>query len=140
MERGCGTCGDILTSAVDALAAASPGMGPAGHDDDDDDGDGSEVEESEEGKEESEESEGEEEESEEDESKDEDIPPCLVMDEDIPLSTVGGSPRQSADLSDLSVARRLEQMKTSNSNYPTRILFDETALINFTSNSNNPKC
>jgi hypothetical protein len=126
-------------------------MGPAGHDDDDDDGCGSLVEESEEGKEESEESEGEEEESEEDESKDEDIPLCLVMDEDIPLSTVGGSPRQSADLSDLSVARRLEQMKTSNSNYPTRIhfdetplatriLLDETALINFTSNSNNPKC
>jgi proteasome lid subunit RPN8/RPN11 len=117
-------------------------MGPAGHDDDDDDDDGcgSLVEESKERKEESEESEGEEEESEEDESKDEDIPLCLVMNEDIPLSTVGGSPRQSADLSELSVARRLEQMKTSNSNYAIRILSDETALINFTSNSNNPKC
>ena len=132
MERGCGACGKTLTSAADALAAASSGMGAAGHDDDDD---GSEVEESEEGKEESGESEGEEgEESEESEEEDESEV------EDGPLPLVGGSPKFcSNDLTSASALAWQERMKTSNSpNYAIHI--DETALSNFTSNSNNPKC
>ena len=129
MERGCGACGKTLTSAADALAAASSGMGAAGHDDDDD---GSEVEESEEGKEESGESEGEEGEESEEEDESEV--------EDGPLPLVGGSPKFcSNDLTSASALAWQERMKTSNSpNYAIHI--DETALSNFTSNSNNPKC
>ena len=125
MERGCVICGTRLTSAL------------AAHDDDDDD-DGSQVEEPPELKE-AESSEGEEEEEEESEEEDE------LTDEDLPhLEGEDDPPRSFADLSDLSPADRLamtDRMKAitgGSTNFALTI--DETALSNFTSNSNNPKC